>query len=153
MLESQRIQNIITYNFGEDFIKKLSDYIYGNFSKTGNNFERVGCIFGGRRPSLFLRKELSSKIKGPFIPPRCFSIDEFIDYIVEGQGLNTSPSELDLQFLIYKLAKKRFQAKPSFIGNLFTALDGNADGRLCHPYLPGKIRGCHTQFPHSPIAQ
>jgi ATP-dependent helicase/nuclease subunit B len=38
-------------------------------------------IFPGKRPSHFLRKVLAEKERSSFLPPRIFSMDEYIDYI------------------------------------------------------------------------
>ena len=45
-----------------------------------DSIDRLAIVFGGKRPSLFVKRALSVKFKGSFIPPRFFSIDEFIAY-------------------------------------------------------------------------
>ncbi|MCQ9204713.1 MAG: PD-(D/E)XK nuclease family protein [Omnitrophica bacterium] len=100
------MERVITYNFGENFIRNLTDYLCDNYLKPDNDLSRVACIFGGRRPALFLRKELSRRIKKSFIPPKIFSIDEFIDYVIAGDEHLPNIGGLDSYFLIYNLAKK-----------------------------------------------
>ena len=40
-------------------------------------------VFPGKRPSHFLRKALAEKERSSFVPPRIFSMDNFIDFIYE----------------------------------------------------------------------
>jgi len=99
------MEKVITYNFGEDFIAKLATFLSDNFLKSGNDLSRVGCIFGGRRPALFLQRELSQKIKKAYLPPHFFSMDEFVDFLSFPQSQHKI-KDLDACFLIYSLAKK-----------------------------------------------
>ncbi|MBP7088094.1 MAG: PD-(D/E)XK nuclease family protein [Candidatus Omnitrophica bacterium] len=96
----------IFYNFGEDFIAKITEYIWNNFRNNDNDFSRIACVFSGKRPALFLRRELAKKVKNSFIPPRIFSIEEFISNVLFSDKASLIPRELDSCFLIYTLAKK-----------------------------------------------
>lgn len=100
------MEKIITYNFGDNFIDSLTTFLCDNFLKGDNDFSRVACVFGGRRPALFLYRALSQRLGRCFIPPRFFSIDEFIDYIIPDSDSFPPLGELDSAFLIYTLAKK-----------------------------------------------
>ncbi len=97
-------EKIITYNFSEDFIENLAQYLIGNLP--GNNFERICIVFGGRRPALFLKRVLAAKLKSSFIPPQFFSINEFVQYLVSGTDIVDKISELEACFAVYTLAKK-----------------------------------------------
>lgn len=99
------MERIITYSFGEDFIAKLAAFLSNNFLKANNDLSRVVCVFGGRRPALFLQRELAKRIKKAYVPPRFFSMDEFIDYLVLPQR-QQKINDLDACFFIYSLAKK-----------------------------------------------
>lgn len=99
------MERVITYNFGEDFIAKLAVFLSENFLKSDNDLSRIGCVFGGRRPALFLQRELSKKIKKAYLPPHSFSMDEFVDYLILPQSQHKI-NDLDACFLIYSLAKK-----------------------------------------------
>lgn len=46
------------------------------------DFARIIIVFPGKRPAHFVRKALAERINGTFIPPRIFSIDSFIDHLV-----------------------------------------------------------------------
>ena len=99
------MERIVTYSFGEDFIAKLAAFIKDNFLKADNDLSRIACVFGGRRPALFLQRELSKKLKKAYIPPSSFSMDEFVDYLILPQHFQKI-GDLDACFLIYTLAKK-----------------------------------------------
>jgi hypothetical protein len=53
------------------------------------DFSSIAVVFPGKRPGHFLRRELARRLGGSFIPPRLFSIDEFVQYIFE--RLNPAP--------------------------------------------------------------
>ncbi len=99
------MQSVITYSFGEDFIAKLAAFLSENFLKSDNDLSRIGCVFGGRRPALFLQRELSQRIKKAYLPPHFFSMDEFVNYLILPKA-QQKINDLDACFLIYSLAKK-----------------------------------------------
>ncbi len=58
-------------------------------------------IFPGKRPAHFLRKYLAEK-KGAHASPKIFSMDDFVDFISTGPGVNHPvASNLDLAALLY----------------------------------------------------
>ena len=95
----------MNYSLGENSIENLGDFLLTNFDKEGHDFSKVACIFGGRRPHLFLRRNLAKKIKKPFYPPASFTIDEFMVYIAGNGAPLKMIGELDAAYLIYCLAK------------------------------------------------
>lgn len=100
------MEQAIFYNFGEDFVSKISEYLWSNFRNSNNDFSRIACVFSGKRPALFLRRELAKQVKNSFLPPPIFSIEEFISNILFSEKASLIPRELDSCFLIYTLAKK-----------------------------------------------
>ncbi|MFA5271156.1 MAG: PD-(D/E)XK nuclease family protein [Candidatus Omnitrophota bacterium] len=102
------MDKIITYNLGEDFIANVSDFIISNFKNADNDFSRIACVFGGKRPNLFLRRELGKRLKAPYFPPNAFSIDEFMEYIVKDKSPVSRMASLDACHLIYSLVKDKF---------------------------------------------
>lgn len=97
------MSKVITYSFEDNFIEKLASLLYEEFKKDDQSLGRIACVFGGRRPSLFLMRALSKKIKKSFIPPHIFSIDDFIDYLNFGDKTPPKLKDLDAAFLIYTL--------------------------------------------------
>ena len=76
------MSKIITIPFTDDFIERLADYIDQEHACKDKDLRHLAVIFGGHRPSLFLKRALARRMKGPFYPPRFFTIDEWIKYIV-----------------------------------------------------------------------
>jgi hypothetical protein len=99
----------MTYSLADDFIKNLATYLEDHFIRQGKDLNRLAIVFGGARPRLFLQKELSARIKKPFLPPKFFTIDEFIESILfrsERSEFFTKISDFEASFSIYHLAKK-----------------------------------------------
>lgn len=94
-----------TLAFGLDFIEELVSYMEKKYSFESKDLSRVAIVFGGKRPSLFVKRELNRRLKGSFYPPRFFSIDEFISYTARKAESFTSGVDLDQCYLLYKLAK------------------------------------------------
>jgi CRISPR/Cas system-associated exonuclease Cas4 (RecB family) len=99
------MERIITCNLTENFIERLTDFLDENFLSKGKDISKLAIVFGGKRPALFLKKELSKKIKRGYLSPRFFSIDEFVEYIVSKKEMFLKISDLDACFTIYKLAQ------------------------------------------------
>jgi hypothetical protein len=95
---------IITYNFSQDFIACLAGYLKENLYSQEQGLSRVAVVFGGKRPALFLRKELSKRLGSSFFPPRFFSMDEFIKFIVSKKKTVRLSSDLEKSYLIYQVA-------------------------------------------------
>ncbi|MBN1869165.1 MAG: PD-(D/E)XK nuclease family protein [Candidatus Omnitrophica bacterium] len=100
------MNNIITYSFCESFKDRLVGYIREQYIEKGRDLSRLAVVFGGRRPALFLKRDLANVLKKGFYPPRFFTIDEFMKYTVEKNELFTQTKDLDNCFLLYQLAKK-----------------------------------------------
>ncbi len=100
------MDRVITYNFGEDFISNLADYLQRTFLKRDNDLSRLAIVFGGKRPALFLKRELARKIKKSYFPAQFFSINEFVDYILGKKSSFFRIPDLDASYIIYNLAKE-----------------------------------------------
>ncbi|MCX5705406.1 MAG: PD-(D/E)XK nuclease family protein [Candidatus Omnitrophica bacterium] len=106
------MSKIITYNFNQDFIAELADYICANFLKNGNDLSRVAVVFGGRRPRYFLRKALSQRIGSGYFPPAFFTIDNFMREVVSRKAPIRLAPAMDSCYIIYKAAS---QVAPSLL--------------------------------------
>ncbi|MBU1042952.1 MAG: PD-(D/E)XK nuclease family protein [Candidatus Omnitrophica bacterium] len=100
------MQKIKTFHFKENFIKELAIYLKADFN-LANDLSRTAIVFGGKRPALFLKKELAEIYKNSFIPPSFFSINEFMKYIVSKNNKFSTISEIEACFTIYSLAKTK----------------------------------------------
>ncbi len=100
------MEKVITYNLSDNFIGNLAGFIEENYIARAKDISRLAIVFGGKRPALFLKKELSLRVKKGFFPPAFFSIDEFIEYALNKKAPFSKIADLDASFLIYKLAKE-----------------------------------------------
>lgn len=89
----------------EDFICRIADWAEENYLKKGKCISRLAFVFGGRRPALFLKKELGRRIKSAFISPAFYSIDEFTEYIVSKKHSFGKITDLEACFIVYTLLK------------------------------------------------
>ena len=96
------MKKIITYSIKDNFIRKIAGLIEKEFVQKNKDLSKLVIVFGGKRPSLFLKRELAKRIKKSFFPPAFFSIDEFVEYILPGRII----SNLDACYIIYTLTKK-----------------------------------------------
>ena len=91
-----------------------------------NDFSRFIIVFPGKRPAHFVRKALANRIGDSFIPPQIFSIDSFVDELIETKlGLRqTALEDLDAVALLFdihmnlpeRLGAGHFQTIDRFIG-------------------------------------
>lgn len=88
----------------EDFIRCIADYILQQYPHGHTDFSRIAVIFGGRRPGLFLRRHIAARLKQPFMPPRLFSMDEFITHLSANQL--PQPHQLDACWHIYHTCRE-----------------------------------------------
>ncbi|MCA9400921.1 MAG: hypothetical protein KC713_04800, partial [Candidatus Omnitrophica bacterium] len=99
--------SIRTISFCDHFIPQCADYIEENYLKKGKDLRRLAVIFGGKRPALFLKRELAVRLQSPFYPPRFFTIDEFVSYSIEKQMPYVRKNDLESCYAIYQLAGKK----------------------------------------------
>lgn len=100
------MDNEINIDIEKNFIKELADYTEKNFIKHGSDMSKIAFVFGGKRPALFMKKELSTRLGRGFFPPRFFSADEFVEYTLSKKKGFSKVRDLDASFIIYKLAQK-----------------------------------------------
>lgn len=101
-----RMNNIITIPLHEHFIPYIAEYLHEHYIRRGKDLSRVCIVFGGKRPALFLQKELSSRLKKAIFPPAFLSIDEFIKSIAQQKKPIRFIADLEACYLVYQLAKK-----------------------------------------------
>ena len=102
---------IFVYSFKDSLISKTADLLLKN-SKNKSDFSRNAVIFPGKRPGLFLKKELAGRLNKTFVPPQVFSIEEFIEYIVSKKHKVLRPSFLEEYYLVYNIVKELNSAYP-----------------------------------------
>jgi len=100
------MDKVFTFSFRDDFIKKLALFIGENYQIKDNDLSRLALVFGGKRPALFLKRELAGRFKKSFFPPMFFSMDEFVSYLVSKKGQYSKINEMDSCFLLYNLTRE-----------------------------------------------
>jgi len=98
------------------------DTIVSSLGGPSRDYSNNIVVFPGKRPAHALRKALSKTTGGGFLPPKIFSIDNFVDYL-SSEKLNHSAAtmnSLDAAALLYEihLADTR-----RIGGNNFTSLE------------------------------
>lgn len=99
-------KNLITIKFAEPFIDRLTDYIDEEFVQTGADLRRLAIVFGGKRPSLFVKRALARKYKRAFYSPKFFAIDEWMSFIAKKKNLFARIDDLENAYLLYNLARQ-----------------------------------------------
>jgi len=105
LTEGLKNEKFITFSFCEPFMENLSGYLRRHYIEDNRDLSRLAIVFGGKRPALFLKRELSKDMKTSFYPPKIFSVDEWITYILRKDKEFVHPGDLDNCYLLYKLAK------------------------------------------------
>jgi len=98
------MSKIITVPFTEDFLPHVVDYVYRYYMERDKDLSRLCLVFGGKRPSLFIKRDLAGRIGRAFIPPRFFTIDEWMAYVAYGTDVPLRGNDLDHCYTIYRLA-------------------------------------------------
>ncbi len=98
------MNTIITIPLHEHFIPRIADYLQERYIAQGKDLSRVCIVFGGRRPALFLQKEMAARLKKAIIPPVFFSIDEFMKRIAQEKEPIRFIPDLEACYLVYRLS-------------------------------------------------
>ncbi|MCS7227934.1 MAG: hypothetical protein NZ839_03100, partial [Endomicrobia bacterium] len=91
------------YPLNENMIHCVGNYVLDNSSL--EELDKICIIFGGKRPGLVLKKYLAERIKHSFVPPKIFSIEEFVSYIVSKYENISYINDIDAIYLLYKIVK------------------------------------------------
>ncbi|MFA6383782.1 MAG: PD-(D/E)XK nuclease family protein [Candidatus Omnitrophota bacterium] len=99
------MRRVITYQLSDNLIQKLADLLVKEYLTKDGDISKLAFVFGGKRPGLFLKKELSSRMSKGYFPPAVFSIDEYVDYTLQRSGAYLRLNDLEACFLMYRLVK------------------------------------------------
>ncbi len=94
---------IINLTINDNIVAKTANHIL-DLQKNGVSFEEIAVVMPSKRPSLFIKRELSRKIKKSFIPPKFLTFDELIDEI-DKQNNISKISNIDSAYTIYETVK------------------------------------------------
>lgn len=103
--------DIINIPLSGDIVKRTCAHIMR--ISGGEDFSRIAVVMPSKRPSLFIKRELSREIKKSFVPPDFFTFDELVDGINAGYFKYEKISEIDAAYVIYDIVKKNI---PQLLG-------------------------------------
>ncbi len=101
------MSKIITVPFTENFLPHVVEHVYRHYVERDKDLSGLALVFGGRRPSLFIKRDLATRIGRAFVPPRFFTIDEWMAYVAYGENVPSKGSDLDHCYKIYQLARDK----------------------------------------------
>ncbi len=101
------MDRVISFGFGDNFIQKLADLVETEYILPGRDLSRLAFVFGGKRPELFLKKELALRIKKSFISPSFFSMDEFINFVLSKDVGYSRVNDLEAAYILFSLARAK----------------------------------------------
>lgn len=105
-MKSQILNISINDNIVEYTVKHIL-----KISKNKIDFSDAAIIMPSKRPGLFIKKQLSNKIKKPFIPPKFFTFDELVSEIDSSFGNKKVISGIDSAYIIYEIVKNNIKSK------------------------------------------
>ena len=86
--------------------KSLIEEIIPNLKRLERDYSSNLVVFPGKRPSHFLRKALAREMKGSFVPPVLYSMDEFVDHLYEENLSGRKLESIDAVSLLYDIHRK-----------------------------------------------
>lgn len=102
------MMSVTVLPYGADLIEVIISYI----RVADRDYSSSLVVFPGKRPAHFLRASLAKKIRGSFIPPAIFSIDEFVDATYEKFHTLKNLETIDAVALLYEI----HQSSPRHLG-------------------------------------
>ena len=74
----------------------MSDFTFDNYISEGADTSRLCFVFGGRRPALFLKRELARRAAKSFISPAFLTMEDFM------KELGLKPDTIEKKVIIKK---------------------------------------------------
>ena len=91
--------NTLVIQAEESLIEKIIPHL----NASGVDYSANLIVFPGKRPSHFLRKAIAERVKGAFVPPVIFSMDEFIDYVYGANQSRRKLKAIDAAAILYDI--------------------------------------------------
>ncbi len=99
------MERVLTLGLAEPFVQRLTALLGAEATAHPEGLKKTAVVFGGKRPALFVKRELARFFKKSYFPPTFFTIDELIDYLLGLRSPFARLSDLDACFLIYRSAQ------------------------------------------------
>jgi hypothetical protein len=98
------MDNVKTFALGDNFITGLAGFILDNSDQKAD-LSGIACIYTGKRPALFLNRELAGRINGSFFPPQALVMDEFVGKLLLKREKFSKLPSAEACYIIYRLIK------------------------------------------------
>lgn len=102
--------SILNISINDNIIEHTANHIL-KISKSDIDFSDIAILSPSNRPNLFIKKELSKKIKKAFIPPKYFTFDELVKEIDKNYENKRNISNIDSAYIIYEIVKNNIKSK------------------------------------------
>jgi hypothetical protein len=102
--------NILNISINDNIIECTANHIL-KISRKDIDFSDIVILSPSNRPNLFIKKQLSKKIKNSFIPPKFFTFDELVSEIDKNYGNKKNISNIDSAYIIYEIVKKDIKSE------------------------------------------
>lgn len=99
---------ILNISINENIAEYTTNHIL-KISKNNIDFSEIAIIMSSKRPSLFIKKELSRQIKKSFIAPKFFTFDELVNEIDKKYGNKKVVSNIDSAYMIYEIVRNNIE--------------------------------------------
>lgn len=93
-----------TVAINKDYILALADILESEYADKAYDMSELTLVFSGKRPALFLKRELAKRIGRSYMPPRCLSIDALVKEVNASE--DNIINDLDSAYQIYLIAKE-----------------------------------------------
>ena len=116
------MSQIFNISVNDNIVEYTTKHILKMYPKS-MDFSNIVIIMPSKRPALFIKKELSKKIKTSFVPPKFFTIDELVFQTDKKYGRKKIVSNIDSAYMIYQIVKNNIK-KPEFSKSTFSEFFG-----------------------------
>lgn len=100
---------ILNVSINDNIIKYTTNHILKRSNKL-MDFSDICIILPSKRSSLFIKKELSKKLKKAFIPPKFVTFDELVSELDKNYGNRKGISDIDSAYIIYEIVKNNIKS-------------------------------------------
>lgn len=109
-MEKSKILNI---NLNTNIVEYTSKYLLNLIKGSCDfDFSKIAVVMPSKRPSMFIKRELSKQINKPFVPPKFFTFDELIN-LISAQTNTQKISNIDSSYIIYDIVHNQLKI-PNF---------------------------------------
>ena len=116
------MSQIFNISVNDNIVEYTIKHILKMYPKS-MDFSNIVIIMPSKRPALFIKKELSKKLKTSFVPPKFFTIDELVFQTDKKYGRKKIVSNIDSAYMIYQIVKNNIK-KPEFSKSTFSEFFG-----------------------------